>query len=413
MKLFSTTSILVLITVLTIFVFIFRLTSTATNPANSVEKHQTDISSQSSSSSSSSEFSIPRATRRKDWQQKSAINKNKRRQPLLNGVILYLYGGRWNDYFVNSALPRLDEYFLSCYPYPVIVFHEGATDKEKQGIIRALPKGQQAFSAWNSASSVPSSWSSTTTKSLVAFDDVSSVWKNLPRQISEEKLKLWLSDPVQRKFQGRGYRIMCRFWHGLVWLRSSLDEFEYYWRLDTDSILTRPVVIDPFVLVFKQQKCVYGFNRLKGENPHVSTGLFETFKKFLTSEVDSGFLNEKEHDECIRFVTVRSDGGKTSVPSSAVGGASWWAPMYYNNFEMGTLELKRSEPYQRFFRWVDENEPFGIFRYRWGDAPLHTLGILVAQKCSIEKFCNVTFSQVPYRHAVTKIPPLLQRVDKC
>lgn len=338
--------------------------------------------------------------------------KQKQQPPLLNGVIMYLYGGRWYDYFVNNALPRLDEYFVSCFPYPVLVFHEDAPDAQKQAIIRALPKGQNSMKKrmlldrQQQESPQRQQREDGQSSSLVRFDDVSEIWKNLPPQVSLSKLKTWLNDPLQKKFQGRGYRIMCRFWAGLVWLRKSLDEFEYYWRLDTDSILTRPVLIDPFRLVFLQKKCVYGFNRLKGENPHVATNMFETFKSFLKLEVEGGHLTSDQERECIRFVTVRSDGGSEKS-------GKFWAPMYYNNFEMGTMQLKRSDPYQRFFRFIDENEPFGIFRYRWGDAPLHTLGILVAQGCSTRLFCNVTFSEVPYRHAVTRIPAMVSNSEKC
>ena len=139
--------------------------------------------------------------------------------------------------------------------------------------------------------------------------------------------------------------------------------------------------------------------------------MFETFKKFLKNEVEEGHLTNEQEQQCIRFVTIRSDG--ILPPQSSSINPKFWAPMYYNNFEMGTMKLKRSEPYQRFFKFVDEQEPFGIFRYRWGDAPLHTLGILIAEKCSTKSFCNVTFNQVPYRHAVTRIPPLLERKEKC
>ena len=411
------TPLLLLIAVFTVFVLIVHITSSSSHSSSSdTRTHQQqkisssngevkDKSAQTPDHHNQHEEDDKHITTAKLSMKVKNTNHNKR---LLNGVILYLYGGRWHDYFVDNALPRLDEYFVSCYPYPVLVFHEDATEKQKNSIIRALPKGQEAFLQNRNHENDENNKDE---QQLVRFDDVSSVWKNLPSKISESKLKSWLADPVQKKFQGRGYRVMCRFWAGLVWLRQSLDEFEYYWRLDTDSILTRPVLIDPFRLVFVQKKCVYGFNRLKGENPHVATKMFETFKKFLKNEVEEGHLTNEQEQQCIRFVTIRSD--VILPPQSSSINPKFWAPMYYNNFEMGTMKLKRSEPYQRFFKFVDEQEPFGIFRYRWGDAPLHTLGILIAEKCSTKSFCNVTFNQVPYRHAVTRIPPLLERKEKC
>lgn len=303
---------------------------------------------------------------------------------IMNGVILFLYGGRWHEEFVGRMLPRLQRYVLSCYPYPTHIFHEGIAHAHRARIVEALPS------------------------SPVAFEDVSDVWRSLPNGVTEAKVSQWLTEGVQPKFQGRGYRIMCRFWAGLVWTRPSMDQYEYYWRLDTDSLVTAPVAMDPFRHVFQQRGCEYGYNRLKGENPHVATGIWDSFLRWTEEEEKSAATTE--------------DAAKVKQMKSLVTElatfpplGNYWAPMYYNNFEMGTFRMKRSAVYQSYFRYVDSHEPFGIFRYRWGDAPLHTLGVWAALWQNTSGWmCNVSSSVVAYRHAVKRPVPMgPAETDRC
>jgi alpha 1,2-mannosyltransferase len=278
----------------------------------------------------------------------------------LKGVILFLYGGRWHRYFVEHCLPRLQRYMLACHPYPVHVFHEGIGAGERRTIAAAIPGATRTD-----------------------FEDVSAFWKTLPNGVSEAQFNAWRSAGVQAKFQGRGYRVMCRFWAGLAWTLPSMDRYDYYWRLDTDSLLTRPVATDPFRHVFVERGCEYAFNRLKGEAPDVATKMWDTF------------LAWSKHAELAprRLAAVRR-----FAVSNATG--LFTRPMFYNNFELGTFRLKRSAVYQSFFRYVDERQPFGIFRYRWGDAPLHSLGVVA--ELAGDRMCNVSQAVVGYRHAVKR-----------
>jgi hypothetical protein len=301
---------------------------------------------------------------------------------LENGVILFLYGGRWHDYFVAECLPRLNTYFLACFPYPIHIFNEEISAKEMT----------QIRSKVNPASRVD-------------FEDVSRHWKTLPHGISEKTLENWRSGGLQRKFQGRGYRLMCRFWAGLAWSLPSMDKYKYYWRLDTDSIITKPLRIDPFAH-FAKHSCRYGYNRLKGESPAVAVELWATYNKWADQQVALGTLQPDVLTYIKRFATQREPTGDVPVVDRDLPHPAFWAPMFYNNFELGTFELKRHPLYTSFFRFVDEQEPFGILRYRWGDAPLHTLGVLsVLGRDTLR--CNYSQEVVPYKHASTRPPPMV------
>ena len=184
-----------------------------------------------------------------------------------------------------------------------------------------------------------------------------------------------------------------------------MDRYMYYWRLDTDSIITKPLRFDPFAH-FAQRSCRYGFNRLKGESPAVATELWPTYRRWAAKEVEDGRLENRVLEYVSRFATQREPTGDVPVVDRDMPKASFWAPMFYNNFEIGTFELKRHPLYQSFFRFVDEQEPFGILRYRWGDAPLHTLGVLSVLGSDALK-CNFTQEMVPYKHAAMRPPAMI------
>eukprot|EP01064_Diplonema_japonicum_P009574 TRINITY_DN1704_c3_g1_i1.p1 TRINITY_DN1704_c3_g1~~TRINITY_DN1704_c3_g1_i1.p1 ORF type:complete len:371 (+),score=34.01 TRINITY_DN1704_c3_g1_i1:60-1172(+) len=272
---------------------------------------------------------------------------------LENGVVLILYGGRFGGgYFTSFALPRMASHFFRCFPYPLHIFHEDTVKEDELVRLRNLvPMVNVTFE-------------------LISFS-------TLPKGVSEEKVQKWKSDGSQKKFQGRGYRQMCRFWAGVVWSFNSLKKYKYYLRLDTDSIIPARVPSDPFKKMARNE-CSYGFNRLKGENPFVTTQLWETTKRWIASE---------------KLVTHRLNSRLTDF---SLKKGSFWGPMYYNNFELGTFALKNHPIYKSFFTYIDSHEPYGIFRYRWGDAPLHTLAVTAILEQ--DQYCNFTRKEFPYQH---------------
>eukprot|EP01065_Artemidia_motanka_P046695 TRINITY_DN7141_c0_g1_i1.p1 TRINITY_DN7141_c0_g1~~TRINITY_DN7141_c0_g1_i1.p1 ORF type:complete len:437 (+),score=56.87 TRINITY_DN7141_c0_g1_i1:132-1442(+) len=279
-------------------------------------------------------------------------------------VILILYGGRFGgSYFIHYALPRLRAHFLKCYPYPIHVFYEADAAGD-------LPKLRQLL--------LPSN----VTFERINFSKLpiaSPQWSGLPVGTTEATVEKWRQEGTQKKFQGRGYRLMCRFWTGPVWRFPSLSRYTHYLRLDTDSILPTPVPTDPFRRL-RSEKCEYGFNRLKGENPHVLHQLWETSQRWMRKA-----LTQEQ--------TAR-------VEKFALKGGRYWGPMYYNNFEMGAFALKKHPTYQSYFRFVDSEPPHGIFRYRWGDAPLHTIPVTALLRP--DQMCNFSRVEFPYAHAPDK-----------
>ena len=358
----------------------------------------------------------------------TVTQKAKTQNDLVNAVILFLLGGRWDSFYRKHCLPNLEKHLLQRFPYPVHVFHENVTVDEQQTIRGIIPSSSdvefedvQWFWASFDSATVPDAYrrlSSTTANP----DDVSLVTVQSIPTVTEDTLALWIRR--QKKFQGRGYRLMCRFWAGVVWRFPSLDRYEYYWRMDTDSLLTKPVLVDPFRYLFAPQirrspdvrgstdrqaaynliniptertVCNYGYNKLKGENPHVSIGLLAVFRRWAAEEaVPQGLVSQEAIDRTLLFIA--SERRKANVDPED----ERWVPMFYNNFEFGRMALKRSPIYASYFNYVDQKEPFGILQYRWGDAPLHTLGIIAAlggySNATHAGICFVSDDIVGYRH---------------
>ena len=283
----------------------------------------------------------------------------------VNGVIIFLHGGRWHSYFVRHTLPSLERHYLSCHrgKYPIRIFYEKMSDREMADVRTAVPSAKE-----------------------VIFEDISRFWRTLPHGVTEAQMSQWVA--AMPAFQGRGYRLMCRFWAGLVWQLPSMQQYDYYWRLDTDSAFLGSLSVDPFE-VMRSGACEYGYNRLKGENPYTITGLYDTFNKWA----DGAIADPARRASVTAFATNKT--------------GRYWAPMYYNNFELGTMRLKTDPLYQSMFRFMDEQQPLGILKYRWGDAPIHTLGVHSVLGVGWEdKMCFFNKTAVPYVHARKRLPTL-------
>ena len=69
----------------------------------------------------------------------------------------------------------------------------------------------------------------------------------------------------------------------------------------------------------------------------------------------------------------------------------------WSNFEIGDLDLWRSEAYSKFFDFLDRKG--GFYYERWGDAPVHSIGAaLFAKKEQIHFFNDIGYRHEPFQH---------------
>ncbi|EDO15353.1 hypothetical protein Kpol_457p4 [Vanderwaltozyma polyspora DSM 70294] len=148
------------------------------------------------------------------------------------------------------------------------------------------------------------------------------------------------------------YRHMCRYQAGFFWQHPLLDEYDYYWRVDSDVNIFCNIPYDIFKFMRVNQK-KYGFILSLTEYETTIPTLWKHVKGFLDEHPE--YIND---NNLIDFIS--DDDGET------FNGCHFWS-----NFEVADLNFFRSQAYQDFFEYLDNTGNF--FYERWGDAPIHSI----------------------------------------
>lgn len=69
----------------------------------------------------------------------------------------------------------------------------------------------------------------------------------------------------------------------------------------------------------------------------------------------------------------------------------------WSNFEIGDLNLWRSDAYMKYFEFLDQKG--GFYYERWGDAPVHSIAAsLFLPKEKIHWFDDIGYRHDPFQH---------------
>ena len=236
-----------------------------------------------------------------------------------------------------QCILSLDRYFNKQYQYPVIVFHED------------LPGFQMERLQKQSSSDL-------------YFQQVSFA---IPYHVNKSQV------PTITMCSGHpiGYRHMCRFHSKLVYEQPIMSHLEYYWRLDDDSSITRPITYDIFQFMAKNNY-LYGYNYIWNEKPRCVYKLYEYTEQHIN-----------KHNITTTFFGNWTEGS-----------------IFYNNFEVSALSLWTSTFYKDYIDYIDRLG--GIYYYRWGDAPIKSIAVsMFAPKTQIHMFRDIG-----YHHQTVDIP---------
>ena len=271
-------------------------------------------------------------------------------------VITYLIGRRSEHYLdLIDSLIALELHFLSRFPYPVIIFHEGLGPDEMERL--RLIYEQVVFHRLDRSFLFP------------------------PDHIDQSKVPSMIGGHATV-----GYRHMCRFFSGTMFRYPLLAAYDWFWRLDSDSFILGPLSFDPFRRMAEGGQ-VYGYMGLGREDEYLTTGLWSATTDYMLAHgITSPPALLRPHLESV-----------AASPSLPLG--SWDRSYYYTNFEIGNLSFFRSEAYQSYFRHLDSEG--GFYYYRWGDAPIRLLGVSIhASAGSVYRF-----DDLPYSHKVYVVLP--------
>lgn len=165
-----------------------------------------------------------------------------------------------------------------------------------------------------------------------------------------------------------GYQSMCRLWSGRLQHMSFLDGFDYYLRMDDDSLFLSAFQWDPFVRM-EAEGLTYAYRRTAYDSWGIDE-LWSVSRSHLDLERDS-----------IPFAL--RDGADRSY--------SYFGEQPYNNFHISDLKFWRSPQWTGMMRDMDDHHLF--FKYRVGDANVHAISIMMMEESSV-----AMWPETPYAH---------------
>ena len=267
----------------------------------------------------------------------------------VKGVIYYLTQRRRLE-MMTEALTSLYKYVWSDHPhYPVVIFNDDLQDRDKTHLQQAVPAMKLTF--LNVAFKVPSNIS--------------------PDRIPNRTLCAPDSSTI-------GYRHMCRFHatgvHAELLHREEFADIEYIVRLDDDSYFTAHVGYD-LLAFMKINGKKYAFPSVLMDDEKCVRGLWNETKKYAERIRLSGRTNTS--------VTLYNEVIGTERLT------------FYNNFEISHVSLWSDPIWKDFINAIDHHG--GIYTSRWGDAPIHTLGVsMLLSKLQVHSFTDVGYTHMPF-----------------
>ncbi|KAJ8104269.1 glycosyltransferase family 15 protein [Lipomyces tetrasporus] len=184
------------------------------------------------------------------------------------------------------------------------------------------------------------------------------------------------------------YRHMCRWNSGFFYQHPILDDFDWYWRVEPDVHFFCDIDYDPFAFM-EENNLKYGFNMNILDDARSFPSMWRQTQEFMSEypelihpEADFSWVldhkNDGEYNNC----------------------------QFFSNFEIGSLDFFRSKTYNTYFDYIDRKG--GFYYERFGDAPLHTLAVVLL----LSKRETHFFRDIGYQHDINKQCPA-NLIDKC
>lgn len=254
--------------------------------------------------------------------------------------------------YLKSTLYFLFKNYNSIYKHPVVILHEGDYDeKSKEEILLGIRQNYRNF---------------------VSFKELDKNDFQIPEHIDKTKLELAVNSNPVPYWRTIKYRLMCYFW--IKNFIKYCDKYDYCMRLDDDAFIEEPIKNDFFEIMEKSNSnyisnilhidcgiCNYGMKELFNEIDSEANIKLKDF--FIDNKLPNGnihFENFKKVYKIVEGKNYDKDYFDTPMPV-----------MYYNNFFVMRTSFWKSIEIQNAIEKIDKNG--GIFYYRYGDAPIQSL----------------------------------------
>lgn len=158
------------------------------------------------------------------------------------------------------------------------------------------------------------------------------------------------------------YHKMCRWNSGMFYKHPALADMQFYWRVEPKVRFFCDVDYDVFRYMQDHNK-TYGFTINLYDAPESMPTLWPETVKFL--EAHPEYLHENNAMDWLRDDQRRPEHNKKANGYSTCH--------FWSNFEIADMSFWRSKPYEAYFDYLDRSG--GFFYERWGDAPVHSIGL--------------------------------------
>ncbi|CCF60195.1 hypothetical protein KAFR_0J01280 [Kazachstania africana CBS 2517] len=229
------------------------------------------------------------------------------------------------------------------------------------------------------------------------------------------------------------YHQMCRFYSGIFYKHPLVSQYEWYWRIEPDVDFYCDLTYDPFYEMWKHDK-KYGFTVLLDElywsvpnlfrytinyiksnkiklgtlwklftyNYHILDTQDENLDKFVNYEqeiqhkisekiaIDS--LTGKINEEGLQYLINRAT-SKVPIMEDKFENEEYNLCHFWSNFEIARLDVFNNNVYNAYFKFLEESG--GFWKERWGDAPVHSLGLALTLDLNEIHY----FRDIGYRHS--------------
>lgn len=185
------------------------------------------------------------------------------------------------------------------------------------------------------------------------------------------------------------YHQMCRWNSGLFYKHPALANTRWYWRVEPKVHFFCDVDYDIFRYMEDNNK-TYGFVINLYDDPKTLPTLWPETVQFLAEH--PGYQHE---NSAIAWLTDKTKRKEHNIAAHGYSACHFWS-----NFEVGDMEFWRGKKYEEYFQHLDRAG--GFFYERWGDAPVHSIGLgLLEDKSRIHWFRDIGYQHIPYFNCPT------------
>ncbi|AWU73578.1 hypothetical protein CAS74_001377 [Pichia kudriavzevii] len=185
------------------------------------------------------------------------------------------------------------------------------------------------------------------------------------------------------------YHNMCRFYSMSFYNHPRMQQFRYYWRFEPNTDYFTNIDYDVFKFMEDNDK-IYGFTIALYDAHETVKTLWTETKAFIGSHPEYVHPNS-----AASFISENLQNPEKTEYTQGYSTCHFWS-----NFEIGDMEFYRSEAYTEWMKHLDEAG--GFYYERWGDAPVHSLGVsLFADKKKVHWFRDIGYRHHPYTNCPT------------